>query len=76
LLKEAVAVVYGESLNTRSIPIFDTDGNKLNPLTNSGVFSLDQNGRVRVEKGSIRNLYAFGSCGLPLCVQQRGGAEG
>jgi len=41
------------------------DGNLIKPMMMHGVYLLDQYGRLKHERGSIKNLYAFGSCSYP-----------
>ena len=65
IVKDANVVIESRGWKSKITPIKDMDGNTIKPLTVQGVYLLDQYGRLRHEKGSIKNLYAFGSNSYP-----------
>ncbi|CAD8212458.1 unnamed protein product [Paramecium pentaurelia] len=53
--------IDGKECKCNQIEIKDTDGNLVEFQYSFGLYQLDDKGRLKTQKGSLRNLYCYGS---------------
>lgn len=62
LFKEACVVIESRNTRGKAVGLKDMDGNAIKLMTFQERLLVDQFGRVRHEKGSVKKVYAYGSC--------------